>query len=102
MEILLGLVVATVLVIGWGYGSFPVAIFLTLADLLGLAVIGLFLNPSLQLFAVISVLVIWAPVIIRRLWLVVRPVHQFVDPPVEHFTRDKRLTLMHQERPSNW
>lgn len=102
MEILIGLVVATVVVIGWCYGSMLVAVFLTLADLLGLTVIGLFLNPSLQLFAVISVAVIWSPVIICRLWLVVRPVHQFIDPPVEHFARDKRLTLVYQERPGNW
>jgi hypothetical protein len=102
MEILIGLLVVTVLVIGWGYGSLAVTIFLTVGDLVGLAILGLFRNPSLQLFAVASVLVIWAPIVIRRLWFVVRPVHKFVDAPVNGPAGEQRLTLMHQERPGDW
>lgn len=101
MEILIGLVIATLAIIGWGYGLWPVALFLTLGDLAGLAVIGLFRNPDLQVYAVASVVVIWAPVVIRRLWFVVRPVHQLVDAPVYGAPGEQRLALMHQERPGN-
>lgn len=67
MEILIGLVVATVVLIGWGYGIWPVALFLTLADLFGMTLIGLLRNPTpgLQAIAVISVILIWLPVVFR-------------------------------------
>lgn len=67
MEILIGLAVVTVLLIGWGYGFWPVALFLTLGDLFYLAIVGMIKNndQTLQMFAVISVIVIWAPVLLR-------------------------------------
>lgn len=66
MEILIGLIVVTALLIGWGYGFWPVALFLTLGDLAGLAVIGLFRNPELPVYAVASVAIIWAPVVLKH------------------------------------
>lgn len=67
MEILIGLAVVTVLLIAWGYGLWPVALFLTLGDLFCLAVIGLFRNhdPTQQTVAVVSLVVIWLPVLLR-------------------------------------
>lgn len=69
MEILFGLVVVTVALIGWGYGLWPVALFLTLGDLFYLGVIGLFRNsdPTLEVFAIVSIAVIWAPFLLRRI-----------------------------------
>lgn len=67
MSILIGLAVATLLVWGWACGSVLVATFLTLGELVGMAMIGLFRdgNPTLVWTAVIMQAVIWAPIIVR-------------------------------------
>jgi hypothetical protein len=81
MEILIGLLVVTVLVIGWGYGFWPLAMFLTLGDLFYLAMIGLFrsADPTLQVSAIVSIAVIWAPFLIKRIRTM--PIQRHDDRP---------------------
>jgi len=67
MTILVGLVIATVLVLGWARGNIFVVIFLTLGCLLGAGIIGAFeRNPEARLPAAVMIAVIWAPLAIRR------------------------------------
>jgi hypothetical protein len=82
MEILIGLALATVAVIGWFYGNLFVCVFLTLGALLG-GGFGLFLaavgepQSGVTLFLVSLVLVgiAWAPRLYRQRQLdVTRPI----------------------------
>lgn len=103
--ILIGLAIATALVIGWGFGSFVVAVFLTLGDLLVVILLRPGADPGAYLLAIVTLAAIWAPFSIRRYLvrsrLVVGTIHQFVDPPVQRPPGQDVLTLIHQERPGH-
>jgi hypothetical protein len=63
--ILIGLAIATALVIGWGCGFFVVAVFLTLGEALGFLFIMRNAEPPIFLFAAALLAAIWAPSSIR-------------------------------------
>lgn len=107
MGILIGLIIATVLAIGWGYGLLIVAVFLTLGDLFLLLLLRQGPGGGVYLAFVVALAVIWAPFSIRRHIArqsrpVVRAVHQFVDPLAQRPASKDVLALVHQERPSDW
>jgi hypothetical protein len=69
MEILIGLTVATLLVIGWIYGNLFVCVFLTLPLLLLFCLAAALNGPAAPYYLVgcpVLLFAIWAPFVIRR------------------------------------
>jgi hypothetical protein len=66
MEILIGLVIGTIAVIGWAYGNLFVCIFLSLATLFAALVMNS-LSPSIGVWSGVAVflIVIWTPLMVR-------------------------------------
>lgn len=72
MEILLGLALATVAVIGWWYGNLFVCVFLTLGALLVAGFLALAMmrtDPSTSLAFIVGGALVIAAIWWRRLWL---------------------------------
>lgn len=67
MAVLIGLAVATVLAIGWGYGNLVAAVFLTLGVIVLVAIFSAPANVMVSSIGVGLLVVVWTPFTVRRL-----------------------------------
>jgi hypothetical protein len=77
--ILVGLAVATVLVIGWACGILVVVVLLALGDVF-LMLLTMSADQTAWVYYLALMAIIWAPYTIRHLWPVVRPSCTRNDP----------------------